>query len=172
MLFQYFLFRFIELAFSEVSEQSKGRLVNVFYCSSENVGKDTVNFLSTLWNDLINSLFHNLIDIACCTFNYSWCNFTFLINNVSTGIGKIISIKKTTKLSFSFVSNNTPPYLLLSFFFVGTFLNFKCFGSTTRKSRGFFFFQQSYYLQKICLIFLSTSDFHLQRLLLIFPHWI
>lgn len=148
--------------FSKVSEQSKGCLVNVFYGSSKNFREDTFNFFPTLRNELIDSLFGNVIDIFCCGFNYSWWNFSGLINNVSTSVRKIISTKKSFKLSFSL-------FLLFRFilFFVGAYL----FCQLQENLQVWFVLLQ-YYFQQIYLIFLSICHVHPQIFILIRHHWI
>ena len=168
LFFQYFSFQFIEIIYSKVFKQSKGGLLNVFYGSSEDIGEDTFNFLSSLRNELIKSLLSNVIDIFCCGFNYSWCDFTYLINKVSPPVCEIISTKKTTKLSFLL-------YRAVHHFFVLFFSSLPAhseilhFLVQLQENQEACFLLQQYNLQKICSIFLSTSDVYLQRLLLIRP---
>ena len=133
-MFQYFLFQFIELIFSKVYKQSKGRLVDVFCGSSENFGKDTFNFLSSLRNDLTKSLFDNVVDVSCCCFNYPGGNFSSLVNSISTSIGKIKSIKKSAKLSFSSILSTSPSFLFYPFFW-RYMLNFLSFLVQSKENR-------------------------------------
>ena len=56
---------------------------------------------TTLWNDLINSLFCNIVDVTCGSLNYSRSNHSRSIYSISPSISEIISIKKTTRLPFS-----------------------------------------------------------------------
>ena len=81
----------------------------------------------------------DIVDLICCTFNYTWSNFPNLINSVSISIREIIFVKKLPKLSYSLISSSTPSLLFCSFF-VSTYLNFKFSGSTTRKLEELFFF--------------------------------
>ena len=92
-------------------------LVDAVYSFSENFGKNTFNFFSSLRNELTESLFCDISNIVSYCFNYSGCNFSCLINSVSANISKIIPGNKPGKLSFSFRSSNMPPFLFCFFLF-------------------------------------------------------
>ena len=67
-------------------------------------------------------------------------NFLNLINSVSTSIREIMSVKKPPPPSCLFLLYEQYAFsFVLLLFFIGTYINVKFSGSTTRKPRGLFF---------------------------------
>lgn len=58
-----------------------------------------VQFLYFLVKLLDNqSLLNNIVYFVCCTFDYAGSDFCYLINNVSSGVRKVVKIKKSSRL--------------------------------------------------------------------------
>ena len=87
--------------FTQVSQQSKRRLVHLFDCSSNNFRCNAFYFYSCLSDNLINSLFGQFIDICCSFVNNAWSNFTNLIHRVSASIREVVAAEKSSSLSLT-----------------------------------------------------------------------
>ena len=139
------------MSFYKITKQSEWRLKNILNSSSQYFGKNLFYFLTTLRYHLIYSVLCNFIDIVCGCLYHSRSNFCSLTNYISPSIGKIVAVNKTSKLPLSFLVCTSIKFFWFAFFFffVVSYLNFKCSGWTTRNPKGWFFlFQQ--FLQKIC----------------------
>ena len=158
MVFNVISFYFFQLLFSKITEQSKWRLINVLNGFSQCFGNDMFHFLTTLIYDLVDPVMCNIIDIVCSCLYQSRSDFCCLVNNISPCVGKVVAVKKTSKLRFSFsVCTSVSSFGLIPFFFVEvSYLNFKYSDSMTRNPRGLFFLI-SKFLQKTCSKFLPTK---------------
>ena len=134
------------------------------YSSSKNFGKDTFNFISTLWNYLIDSLFCHIVNIFCGPFNRTQHNFSCLVNHISICICKVIAVPKASRLPFSFSRYNFSfPFLLFFRWVHGVeTLNFQVH---QQKNSTVVLCLFQYYFQKICLIFLSINGVFYEKLI-------
>ena len=115
------------------------------------------------------SLCSTSVDIFCCGINYSWCNFTCLINNVSTRICEIISTKETTKLSFSPTLSSSPSFFVYSFSLSPAHSEILSFLVQLQENQETCFFLTTILSSKD--LFNNSID-KLQRLLSTHPRWI
>ena len=103
---------------------------------------NTFHFFSSLCYDLIYPLFCNLVYFIASVLYHTRHNLCCLVNSSSTCVSKVIGIQESSYLSFCSSINFSVFFLI--FVCVVSCSNFKCSGSTTKKSQNaaFFYFNR------------------------------
>ena len=92
---------FIELLFAKITKQPEWRFVNIFYCSTNYFGKNTFNFCSIRFDDLINFRLQYFVSFASCFFYDAWNYFSNLVDTVSASKCKVVPTQESPTLTIS-----------------------------------------------------------------------
>ena len=101
-LFKQSSFYFLKLFLAQVPKQLKRCFIYFFDCTTYYFWSNALYFCSSRFDYLINSFFCDLVDIISSIFNNILCDFSYLVDCVSSSVCKIVTAKESASLFTSF----------------------------------------------------------------------
>ena len=106
-LFKQLSFYFLDLFLAKVSEHSERCWVKLFECTTYYFRRNTFDLCPSLFDYLFDSFFRDLVDLSTCIFDNARCDFSELVDSVSSSVREIITVEKPISLSAPLISSKS-----------------------------------------------------------------